>query len=255
MRRVLTFLLGFCWATLPMPAGFGDNATARVPILVELFTSEGCSDCPPADAFLQKLDQQPFPGAELIVLSEHVDYWNHDGWKDPYSSHYCSERQAAYARAFDLRTAYTPQMVVDGSSQFVGSDQAAASKAFEMALTVRKLDVRLSSISIDPANTLRIHLEISALPPHQKANAYVAIALNQAQSQVSAGENAGRKLSHTAVARLITKVGSIQTNQPFGEDLHIQLPPNTPASNLRVVAFVQQEKQGRILGATMQPAP
>jgi hypothetical protein len=252
MRRVLTFVLGFCLAALAKPAGAGDAPTARTPILVELFTSEGCSDCPPADAFLQKLDQQPFPATEMIVLSEHVDYWNHDGWKDPYSSALYSERQAAYAGEFDLRSVYTPQMVVDGSSEFVGSNQASASKAFAKALTATKIDVRLSSISIDPASSLRAHLETAALPKGQKADVYVALALNHAQSQVSAGENAGRKLSHTAVVRLIAKVGSIQNNQPFDEDVHLKLPSGAPASDLRLVAFVQQAHQGKILGAAMQ---
>jgi len=231
-----------------------DSSPARIPILVELFTAEGCSDCPPADAFLQKLDQQPFPRAEMIVLSEHVDYWNHDGWKDPYSSHFYSERQEAYASEFALRSVYTPQMVVDGSSEFVGSNQAVASKAFAKAATAPKIGIRLSSISVDAANNLRAHVETAALPKGQKADVYLAIALNHAESQVSAGENAGRKLSHTAVARVMAKVGSLRPNQAFAQDIELKLAPELVAANLRLVVFVQEAHQGRVLGATQQPA-
>jgi hypothetical protein len=124
----------------PKPARAAD---ARVPVLVELFTSEGCSSCPPADKFLEKLDRQPISGAEMIVLSEHVDYWNHIGWKDPYSSHIYSDRQSVYATRFGLDSVYTPQMVVDGATEFVGSDMALADKALAKAFNMPKIRVRL----------------------------------------------------------------------------------------------------------------
>jgi len=233
----------------PAPA---DSSAPRTPILVELFTSEGCSDCPPADAFLQELDQQPYPGAEMVVLSEHVDYWNHDGWKDPYSSNFYTERQAAYGQEFGLKTVYTPEMVVDGTSEFVGSRRATASGAFAKAATAPKISIRLSSISVGAGNTLRAHVETAALPKGQKADVYMVVALNHAESQVSAGENNGRSLSHTAVARIMKKVGSIPKEQTFAEDVELKLTPELATANLRLVAFVQETHQGKVLGATEQ---
>lgn len=231
------------------------DSKGRTPVLVELFTSEGCSSCPPADQLLEKLDQQPIAGEDLIVLSEHVDYWNHEGWKDPYSARFYSERQGVYARRLGLSEPYTPQMIVDGSSQFVGSDAALAQKAFAKALADQKIGVRLSSVSTGSNNVLLAHLETDALPPSlgmRDADVYVAIALNRAESQVARGENAGRKLTHTAVVKSIVKVGTVRKGKNFAQDLQLKLDPGTDSGNVRVIAFLQEPGQGRVIGATEQ---
>src|SRR5882672_3275973 len=141
------------------------DGTPRTPVLVELFTSEGCSSCPPADALLERLDRsQPVRNAELIVLSEHVDYWNDIGWKDPFSSHEYSERQSAYAGHFGLGSIYTPQMVVDGHIELVGSDERRAIQAVESATNAAKAQLSLSAIRFDGANKVSLHLEAGPLP-------------------------------------------------------------------------------------------
>jgi hypothetical protein len=258
MNSLLILTLAFFEWTSGMLARAPESSASpdlRTPVLVELFTSEGCSSCPPADAFLQKLDRQPIARAEMIVLSEHVDYWNHIGWKDPYSSRFYSDRQGIYAKRLGLDSVYTPQMVVDGTSEFVGSDAALADKAFAKALTKSKVAVRLSSASVGAANVLQARLETDALPPSfglREADVYVAIALNHAESQVAHGENAGRTLTHTAVVRSIVKVGTLRRGQAFAQDIQIKLDPGTDAHNLRLIAFVQEPGQGRVFGAVVE---
>jgi hypothetical protein len=240
-------------ALAPQPLHGSDaGSDARTPVLVELFTSEGCSSCPPADRFLQKLDGQPIQGEEMIVLSEHVDYWNHIGWKDPYSAAFYSKRQSAYAKRFGLDSVYTPQMVVDGRSEFVGSNSGLADKAFRKALGIPKIPVRLSSISADASNTLHAHLETGTLEASfgsREAEVYVAVALNRAESHVSAGENAGQRLAHVSVVRSLTKIGALKQGQLLVRDVQLKLEPGSDSRDLRLIAFVQEPGQGRILGA------
>jgi hypothetical protein len=228
------------------------GSDVRIPVLVELFTSEGCSSCPPADRFLQKLDGQPIQGAEMIVLSEHVDYWNHIGWTDPYSASLYSQRQSAYAKRFALDGVYTPQMVVDGTSEFVGSNSGQAEKAIRKVLGVPKLPVHLSLISADSSNTLHAHLETAALDASfgsREADVYVVVALNRAESQVSAGENSGHRLAHVSVVKSLTKIGALKQGQVLAQDVHLKLEPGSDSRSLRLIAFVQEPQQGRVIGA------
>src|SRR5712664_2457828 len=162
---VLTTIFSFRYIhAASLPAGPSRGDTPRSPVLVELFTSEGCSSCPPADALLERLDRsQQLSGADLIVLSEHVDYWNDIGWKDPYSSHEYSERQSAYAAQFGLGTIYTPQMVVDGHFEFVGSDERRATQAIKEAAKASKARVSISFGSSD-GNATNAHVETGPLP-------------------------------------------------------------------------------------------
>lgn len=247
-------IAALAWTAGSWPAsGKNGEAVGRVPVLVELFTSEGCSSCPPADALLQKLDRQPVPGAEMIVLSEHVDYWDHIGWKDPYSARFYTDRQSAYANRFSLDGPYTPQMVVDGSSEFVGSDAGLAQKAFDGALATQKTAVHLTAITIGPGNILRAHVETGAVP--SDAEVLLAVALSRAESHVLHGENGGRTLTHTAVVRTMVKVGTASRGQEFSQEAQVKLEPGLARDNLRVIAFVQEVHQGRVLGVAAERVP
>jgi hypothetical protein len=227
------------------------------PILVELFTSEGCSSCPPADEFVQKLDTlQPVPGAQLIVLSEHVDYWDHEGWKDPSSSHAMTERQGGYVHALGLDTAYTPQIIVDGDREMRISDAHQVENVFQQAVAAQKLPVRIGTVSIDQGNSglLRTHVEADTNPDKHTADVYVAIALDHLESQVLHGENGGRHLTHVAVVQQITKVGKLEKGKAFAEDVQLKLKPGTGLNDIRVVAFVQTPGPGKLLGAAVWKA-
>jgi hypothetical protein len=231
------------------PSRIGD-ATPRNPVLIELFTSEGCSDCPPADALLEKLDRsQPVRNALLVVLSEHVDYWNDIGWKDPYSSHEFSIRQGDYAHRFRLDGAYTPQMVVDGDTQLVGSDERRAIQAIEGAAKVEKVPVALSSIHLE-GHILIAHVESGALPSStdsKSANVWLALADDSDQSSVRGGENSGRILKHVAVVRYLTRVGTIENGGTFSKDLTLTT-GSADQRNLRIIAIVQETGLGRVVG-------
>jgi hypothetical protein len=234
------------------PAGSSSDGAPRTPVLVELFTSEGCSSCPPADALLERLDRsQPVDGAELIVLSEHVDYWNDIGWKDPYSSHKYSERQSAYAAQFGRGSIYTPQMVVDGYIELVGSDERGAIQAVESATKVEKAQLSISAIRFESSNRVSLHLEAGPLPPSisaKSADLFLAIADDSDESHVSRGENAGRTLKHVAVLWDLVPVGTVGRTDRFSRDMTVNL-SNGNRRNLRIVAIIQERAAGRVLGA------
>jgi hypothetical protein len=253
--------LAFLWANANWPETHipaADNAPAT-PILVELFTSEGCSSCPPADALLAKMDAlQPIPGTQLIVLSEHVDYWNHDGWTDPFSSASVTERQGAYVRALGLKTAYTPQFLVDGTEELQTHSNEQIVQLFQKAASFPKIPMRLASVSVDPGNPaiVRGRIEADVSSEKRKADVYVAVALDRAESQVARGENNGRHLSHVAVVAELTKVGKLEPGKSFGQDFRIKLKPPTPGPvNLRIVAFAQESGPGKVTGVVMKSVP
>ena len=226
--------------------------SAKLGILVELFTSEGCSSCPPADELLRRLDRQrAISKCQIVVLGEHVDYWDQSGWRDRFSSHEFTDRQQEYARRFSTSGPYTPEMVVDGKREFVGNDSRSLQAALDKAASEPKASVLISSADVD-GNELRLTLETGALPPgHRRADLYVAVAENSDETRVQGGENSGRQLQHAAVLRVLEKIAKVG---PEGVQratvLHI--PKDLKKDNLRVVAFVQEPGNGAVLGSTVR---
>ena len=221
----------------------------RVPVLLELFTSEGCSSCPPADRLLETLDQnQPVAGANAIVLSEHVDYWDNGGWTDPFSSAEFTSRQKEYGRQFGLDGVYTPQLVVDGQAQLVGSNDTQARDAIGQAARRPKTPVDIVLVDQHAAK-LSVRVGVSSVGGRD-AKVFVALAEKHADSQVGRGENSGRHLRHVAVVRSLVMAGTAKAGTAFSQQVSLIIPPGAGKGGLRIVAFVQERASGRVLGAT-----
>lgn len=232
------------------------SSPGKNPVLVELFTSEGCSSCPPADVVIQKLDTyQPIAGAQLIVLSEHVTYWDHDGWKDPNSSPALTDRQSSYEPVLGEKEAFTPQIIVDGTQQLrLGDSHDKIEDLLKKAAAIPKVSVRISNVTIDPGNPnlLRAHIETDANPEKHGGEIFVAVALDHVESQVLKGENGGRHLVHVAVVQELTKVGKLPKGKSFAQDVQLKLKPGTDPKNIRLIALVQESGPGKVLGAALK---
>jgi len=225
------------------------------PVLVELFTSEGCSSCPPADALLSRLLRtQPVHGAEIIALEEHVNYWDSLGWRDPFSSDAVTTRQTEYGAAFGGSEVYTPQMVVDGRAQFVGSSDSDAVHAIRAASQSPKPVVQLSW---DKDDTLVIHVEpLTNAEQGDGQQLFLAVAENMLHSDVRRGENAGRALEHNGVVRHLLPLGKI-ASAPAGFTSTVTVHPSRDwnRANLSVVVFVQERHSRHVLAAASIPFP
>jgi hypothetical protein len=236
-----------------VPPGRGVLARSPTLVLVELFTSEGCSSCPPADAFLQHLIETP-PSADvqIVGLGHHVDYWDHQGWRDRFSSAALTDRQQRYGFALHVDAIYTPQMVVDGRSQFVGSDAKAGLRAIEEASARPHGSI---AITLEPGSPGRIAVSLTAtglpsLSRSRPADLLVAVTEDGLTSNVRAGENSGRALVHAAVVRRLTTVGEATGEQATART-NVLLGREWQRERLKIVAFVQERSSRRVLGAAV----
>ena len=224
---------------------------STAPILVELFTSEGCSSCPPVDQFVQKLDaSQPVPGAQLIVLSEHVDYFNSEGWKDPYSSSLFTERQKSYDTSMGVTNPYTPQIIINGSITLPLSDQQKMIDVFKTEEAKPILPIQISAVTFE-TTAVHAHITVNNTDSKEKGDVYVVAALNSAESQVTSGENNNRHLTHVAVVQELVKAGKLQKGKAFDKDVLIKLKAGTNPANIRIIVFIQKSDGGKVLGSAL----
>src|SRR5829696_21616 len=230
-------------------------APARRAVVVELFTSEGCSSCPPADALLARLDQtQPVAGAEIIPLALHVDYWNHLGWADPFSARQFSERQGEYAAAFGSEQVYTPQMVVDGVREFNGGNSSLAREAIGKAAREPKGEVLLARAPSPSEGSVRISAQINNFPKPtggESVNVLLAVTESNLATDVARGENSGRKLAHVGVVRSLKTLGGLPEapGASFKAETEVAVEKGWRRENLRAVVFAQERGTRRVLAA------
>jgi hypothetical protein len=241
----------FGWVCFWMLGLSGLSASGqKTPVVVELFTSEGCSSCPPADALLAKLDkEQPVAGAEILVLEEHVDYWEELGWHDRFSSHVFTERQNGYGRRFNLPDVYTPEMVVDGAVEFVGNDSAKALKAIGQPAHGEKIALVMTDILKENG---RVTGAVSAAHGAGlgKGDLYAALVDASATTIVKGGENGGRTLRHVGVVRSLVRIGSVEDLAKGSVRFALNVPADG-AEKERVVVFAQRSGQGVVAGAAV----
>jgi hypothetical protein len=225
------------------------------PVVVELFTSEGCSSCPPADALLLRLENtQPIQGANVIAIEEHVDYWNHQGWTDPYSSSDWTQRQVDYVARLKDKEPYTPQMIVDGQTQVAGTESH-VEEVIQNAAAQPQTPLTLTGQDSLSNGEQQFQVRVGKLlgnSDKDTAEVWLAITETGLASSVNAGENAGKDLHHASVLRSLRKIGVAKpaTDSAFESSPRVKFKSDWKRQNLQVVVFVQEKKSMHILGAT-----
>lgn len=230
------------------------ETTGRKAVIVELFTSEGCSSCPPADELLREIVlRQPVEGVEIVALGNHVDYWDRLGWRDPFSSAWFSKRQYRYAERFDAAQVYTPQAIVAGTDECLGSNRSSILSLVENAARATTAEVALTLKPGDTPDRQPLEVQISGLPRRSEKVMYdvmLAITEDGLTTDVRRGENAGRKLRHAPVTRKVIQIGDAT-----GDQVAVMLPATIEfdkewnREHLRLTAFVQEKAGLKIVGA------
>jgi len=224
-------------------AGFGGPADAgeNGPTVVELYTSQGCSSCPPADAFLGDLAQRD----DVIALSFHVDYWDYIGWKDPFASASNSNRQRSYARQFNRSYVYTPQMVIQGVTEVSGSDKSGVLKRVKQVASMPDVPVKLTLV-----RNGGLKVEISGARQPAQASVWLVLYDNVHKTKVKRGENRGRVIKNYNVVKGLVKIGDWR-----GEPVTLTVSADDVRrhNSDKCAVFLQSEHAGPIFGASSIP--
>lgn len=246
MMMFLSLLFVLCGiAIYGQHPGFADDQKVDADgiAVVELFTSEGCSSCPPADRLLSEIAQKAREKNQNIYpLSFHVDYWNYIGWTDPYSDASFSDRQRQYAQAFKTSRIYTPQMIVNGQKEFVGSSSSQAHSAISSALKMAasaKINLKASDLE---DGVINVNYKVEGLPAGHVVN--LALVERHLEQQVQRGENSGRTLKHDNVVRAFNTAKSAEGA------VHLQASSEVRLENCAVIGYVQDGTTMRIIGAS-----
>jgi hypothetical protein len=242
-------------AARSQPAPGRTAATKPHTVVLELFTSQGCSSCPPADELLTRLGRERFAGARVIPLAFHVDYWNSLGWSDPFSSPRWSARQNDYARALHSDQVYTPQLVVNGMAQMVGSDERRIRGQIESNPAGGDQGVvRFDRLSVE-GTSIRASLRgrIDHVPPGRESSVVVALYENGTATAVGRGENSGRRLANDYIVRALVEAFPLKTTGvEMAGSVTLPLRPEWKRANLGLAAFIQDSRSLAIYAAAAE---
>lgn len=229
------------------------NSQPHRVALLELYTSEGCSSCPPADAWLSELPDKGLDADKVVALSLHVDYWNYIGWRDPYSSSQYTARQREQGQRNRLRSIYTPQMVLNGQDYRAWRRQDIRRKLKDSNALPAAANLKLAWSEQQAAgdNSLSIKLQAELNPPHAVSQPVVNLVVfeNKLVSNVDAGENDGRRLKHDYVVRRLLKYPFAEGRKAFERQLSLPMNKDWNRQNLGLALFVQDNRSGEILQA------
>lgn len=239
----LTALLAFFIGTIAFAQNNSDKKEVKGFALLELFTSEGCSSCPPADELMGKI-QNEYKDNNLYVLAYHVDYWDKQGWKDIFSNSDYTQRQYEYAKFLGKEPIYTPQLIVNGKSEYIASQETVVRNAIKSELSkLAVTDLKLEASEIN--NSLSVKAAIEGASKNSRL--LIAVVQKAAKSNVKRGENAHRILSHY---QIVHHLHTVNLNKDRSGIAIVHLPKDFNTKDWEVIGFVQDRNDGIILGAS-----